>query len=328
MPNQVTRLATVLGKIQPAFGTAEVGLVNTDVLEVEGGYTAEAAVRVAPVKLITGGWSQNKSVLGPRDANVSMQTPFRTGGAEGSFGQIDNLIRAAGFTYVDSDTDADLTDDRRIYTPTAKYSEWEALTIWNHSGNLDTSGSMIDKLQNIIGSGKIMLDFENSTAVFALEGKGLLTSEPANGTAPTITPSTVRPPALKDATVSLLGESDYYLKSFEIDCGVAVVPTLKPGAADSSGLGVTLFTDWESKWTAKFYCDSAITNPHTTFLAGTTGAISIAWGTAPNKCTVGITTAEISESPKRVDDGGVQMWELSGKAIHNSITIQLDTAEA
>lgn len=324
MANQVTALGLVLAKEQAAFGTAETGLLAADILEIQEGGTVEHTPRVAEIALVGGGWTQNQSVIGPRDATVSIALPMRTGAVEGNAGQCALLLGACGTKVTASDTDADETDDRFIYEPSAEYDDWKDITFWDYSGNLDSGNSLITKVHNVVGSCKIDLDFSTCVATLSFEGKGVLTGVPALGTQPAVTPNTVVVPSLGGATVSFFSDTDYNLLSLGLDIGMEATPTLNPGASDGSVLGVTLPTKMRSTWSAKVYHDSSV-NPHTSLIAGTLGTISSAWGTTPNAFTVSSSKAQIT-SCKVSEDGGVTCYDLSGIFVDNDVAVQIDTA--
>lgn len=326
MSRQVEELIQVLLKNQATFGTAESSLVAADVAEVEAGAMISIDPRVKEIALVGAGFTQNKSIIGPRECGITLNYPFRTDGAEtGSPGQIGAALKSCGMLETASDQDTDTTDDRFVYTPTSKQSEYTDSTIWGHSGNLDSSASMIYKAQNVMFNGKIVLDFDNAYASLQLDGKGLLTSIPALGTQASVTPSTAPTPALIDATISFFSDSDYIPINIEFDFGQDIVVTLKPDASDASGLGVVLIAKRKMTWNAKFYHDSGV-NPYTPLFAGTTGTISTAWGALPNLFTVSTTKAQIT-SLSHSDQDGITTYDASGILIDNDLTVQIDTEE-
>ena len=324
MSRQVEELIQVLLKNQATFGTVEGSLVAADVAEVEAGATISIDPRVKDVSLVGAGFTQNKSIIGPRECGITMNYPFRTEGAEtGSSGQIGKALKSCGMLETATDEDTDTTDDRFIYTPTSKQSEYTDSTIWGHSGNLDASESMIYKVQNAMFNGKIVLDFDNAYASLQLDGKGLLTSVPALGTQATVTPSTAPTPALIDATINIFGDSDYIPVSIEFDFGQDIVVTLDPTVAP--GLGIALIAKRKMTWNAKFYHDSGV-NPYTPLFAGTTGTISTAWGTLPNLFTVTTTKAQITNL-SHSDQDGITTYDASGILVDNDFAVQIDTEE-
>lgn len=324
MPDQVEVLEQVLAKVQSAFGTAESSLVAADVIEVEEGASISIDPRIKEIALIGGGFTQNQSIVGPRDVSLSMAMPMRTGNSEGDQGQLEALLRTACMKSTDTDTDADETDDRFVYALTSLASEWQDMTVWGHSGNLDTGDSLIYKVQNVMGNCKISLDFDSALATISYEGKGVLVDVPAFGTQASVTPSTVVSPPLASCTIDIFSDANYIPIQIEFDFGLEVNPTLKPTVA--SGLGVILPTKFKSKWTAKFYHDSNV-NPYTPLFAGTLGNISVAWGSAPNKFTVSTTKAQITEL-KKSSQNGITSYDASGILVDNDLSIQIDTAVA
>ena len=319
---QIDSIGVILLKEQGTRGTAETSLVNTDVAEVENP-NIKIDYRKKEIDLV--GSPQNQSIIGPHECTVSMAYPLRTGAAEGDQGQLKAPLVSSYLVSTDSDTDTDTTDDRFIYAPTRKDSEWVDSTLWVYSGSQDTSLCLLTKIQNLTFGIKFILDFDNAYASMQLEGKGVLVAEPALGTQPTITPSTVLTPALINTTFSFFSDSDYEPLSLEFDLGPDITTLLKQGVA--SGLGITApGSKRKIKWSAKVYHDSGV-NPHTTLLAGTLGTISCAWGTAPNKHTVSTTKAQITDITPSVQDN-VQCFDVSGICVDNDFAYQVDTAAA
>jgi hypothetical protein len=158
-------------------------------------------------------------------------------------------------------------------------------------------------------------------------GSGVYGGSAAAATQPTITKSRVAPPALLGATtLTINGDADYKLVKAEIDGGQSTVLTLDPTA--TYGRGKTAITDRKIKWTATVYMDLPSTvNPETALLGRTEGAITIAYGTAPNKITFDMDYAQIT-GIEFADEGGVQVWNLSGQANRNHFTVALDTTAA
>lgn len=323
MAKQVLALSQVLVKEQATFGTAETTLDNTNAAEVESPKLT-IGTRVRKMALVSGGFSQQRSIIGPREASVSMVYPFRTGNAEASFGAIASAIKACGFKETLSDTDDDSSNDRAIYTPSNKQSEWKDLTVWGYSGNADTSGALLRKIANVMGNGKITLDFNSGVALFNFDGKGILIAEDAAATQASITPSAIVCPSLVGSTINFFGDTDYDLISLEFDFGQEVTVTAAPQTA-TTGLGQSYISKRLITWKAKVYKDTSAI-PVTTFHAGTTGPISVAWGTAPNKWTVSTNKAQIDEPPQDSDENGIETFDLSGICVDNDFAIQADSA--
>jgi hypothetical protein len=322
MAKQVLALSQVLVKEQATFGAAETTLDNTNAAEVESPKLT-IGTRVRKMALVSGGFSQQRSIIGPREASVSMVYPFRTGNAEASFGAIASAIKACGFKETLSDTDEDSSNDRAIYTPSNKQSEWKDLTVWGYSGNADASGALLRKIANVMGNGKITLDFNSGVALFNFDGKGILNAEDTAATQVSITPSAIVCPSLVGSTINFFGD-DYDLISLEFDFGQEVTVTAAP-QTETTGLGQSYISKRLITWKAKVYKDNSAI-PVTTFHAGTTGPISVAWGTAPNKWTVSTTKAQIDEPPQDSDENGIETFDLSGICVDNDFAIQADSA--
>jgi hypothetical protein len=316
---QVKKLETVLCKVQSVFDTPETSLAGTDIIEAESPKISFDPI-VNPIELVGAGFPNNKSIIGPIYAGVELAMPLRTGGAQDSAGQFTTLLKCAGFK-------ESIATHIYSYAITNKQSEWNAATLWGYSGNLDTSGSIIDKIGNLIFDWSIELDFDKGVAKITFTGKGRSGGDPAAGTVPTVTRSTAIPPALKLATISILESSAYVPISMKFEGGLEALPTINC-LETISGLGCSLIGKYQVKWSAKIYRElPSVGNIPSAILAGTTGAMSVVCGTAPNKITYAITTASV-ESEKRSEQNGVETLDIAGRAIDNSFSIAVDTTSA
>lgn len=318
MAKQVVDLGMLLLKIQQTQGVMETVLATTCLSEAtKPQLTFDPSV--TEVALSGSGFSQNASVIGPLEGALNGSYPVRTGGAVDSPGDWAIPLQACGFKETE-------LSHVYTYTPSSVQSEWKGLTAYMYSGNKNTSGAMLRKLANILGTGKITLDFEKSIATFEFNGKGAYDGgAAATETQPAVTKSTALVQNLKGAVMSLFSDSDYIPISIEFDIGNEVNVTTN-GANSVSGKGISVFTKRAIKWTMKCYRDTNVT-PETTLLAGTTGTISVQWGTAPNKITVATTKAQITKADVG-DQNGVETYDLSGICVDNDLTITEDTTVA
>jgi hypothetical protein len=326
MARQVVKLSQVLMKHQTDATTAVASLVAADVMEFEDGFKLSIDPKVTEIRLSGAGFGQNKSVIGVQECAFSGTLPMRTNGIEGATGagQCGKALGICGMLETTSDSDADSSVDRFIYTPSNSISAWKSGTFLGESGNVDSNGSLLRKVQNCMGNAKITLDFDNDVAKLSIDGKGALVSADTVGTQVTVTPLAVDVPSLKGATINFFGDSDYCLTNFELDLGNASTVTLCP--SNANGLGQSVITDRAVKWTAKVYKDSAAIAT-TPLLAGTVGTISIAWGAVPNKITISTTSAQITKVVDG-DQNGVETYELSGICVNNQVAVQFDCAVA
>lgn len=317
MAKQIEELIQLAFKEQASFGTAESSFLASDVMEVEAGAKISIEPRVREISLVSGKFGQNQSVIGPREASISASMPFRTGGVAGSPGDVALFLQACGLKETDS-------SNTFTYIPTSKQSEFKDFTAWALSGNNDTSSAEQYVVQNIMGSGKITLDFDQNSAMFAFEGKGALNAAPSSASQVDKTASSIVVPSLVGATIGFFSDTDYIPISIEFDLGNEVSVTLNP--SNTNGLGISLIAKRKIKWTAKVYRDSGI-DPHGTLFAGTLGGISVAWGTGTNRHTVATTKAQITDV-KDSDQNGISTYDLSGICVDNDLTITINTNAA
>lgn len=318
MAKQVAELIQIAMKEQAVFGTEEGAFSASDVVEVDAGASVSFDPKVREVNLVSGSFGQTKSVIGPKEMSPSMTFQFRTGGALDAVGDIAKGLKASALKE---------SSDAGIYTyvPTSKQSEMVDYTLWLLSGNPDTDSAIQEKVKNVMGSSKIMLDFDNAAATLQFEGKGALAAAFATASQVSKTPSSVAIPALAGCTVNFFGDSNYVPINIEFDLGGEVSTTLKPDDTVSH-LGITMLTKRKVKWTAKVYMDSAAI-PYTELIAGTTGAISVAWGSGSNRFTVATTKAQITGVSKS-DQNGVMAYDLSGICEDNDLTVTINTNAA
>jgi len=317
MAKQVSKLGLLLVKAQTAFGTTEATLTSTDLIETIGppnmsGNYAEST----EVDLVAGSFSQDATVPGPSSVDLTATVYARSGGSD-TPGQYGVLLKLSGMT------ENEETDGIFNYTFTSTSSSITDGTAWGYSGDLSTNGSILRKAANIIFAPK--WNFEAGKPVTCeFVGKGTLVAVPAAATSPAISKASTIPPAFIGATTLTINGSTYYkVLSGEIDAGQEVALLKDPAA--TYGYLNSLITSRKIKWNFKVYKDiPSVVDPETALLGKTTGALTIEFGTAPQKIKWTITTAQITDC-KGSDEGGVETWDLSGIAISNTFTHTLST---
>lgn len=326
MARMVNDLDQILIKQQATFGTAETSLTATELAEVEAGAMISDDAGVTEEELIGVGFPQGIAIIGPSEGSISMSVPVRTGGAEGSTGLLGTLLRACGFKETASDTDADSGSDRYIYTPSNIRSEWKDNTVWAYTGDKSTSAAVLRKMSNVMYNGKFTLDFDTSKATFQADGKGVYNGPAIAGTQASTSPVGVIRPALKNVTVTIMGEADVTPVNIEIDFSQEVIVNLDPTTA--TGKGQSVIRGRKIKFTAKCYVDSVtVFDPESYKANQTRAAFSCAWGTAPNKITLSSTKMQIT-SCNYSDQNGIKTWDLVGHFVDNDFAVQLDTVAA
>lgn len=310
---QIVSLEQVLAKIQTTFGTLEAALTGTEFTEPSKA-TIAFNPAVTPVVLVGAGFSQNVSVVGPLDADLSLSFPFKTGGAQDKPGYWAMFLQSCGFKETP-------TSHVYAYTLSNATDDWKDLTVWGYTGNKNASGALLRKVSSVMSTAKITLDFEKSFATIDFTCKGAYEAASAAATQATVTKGTSLSQALKSATVSILADANLVPLSLEFDINNTVSVLVNPTAAN--GKGLSLIDNKGIKWSLKCYMDSGST-PDATLIAGTTAALSCSWGAAPNKLTVGTTKAmidKISES----NQNGVSTWDITGICVDNDFTVSADT---
>lgn len=320
-------LVQLLLKQQATYGTEEVTLTNSDFAEVEPGASVTFEPAVKTMKYVGVAAGEAAPIIGPIEAGIKFSIPFRTGSAEGAAGFIGTVLRGFGMAVASTDTDADATADRHIYTISEDRTNWKDFTGWFYTGNIGSNKAILTKGYNFLFAGKINLNFDEATAMLEVEGRGASSGVPVVGTQATCTSTGLLAPALKNVTFTLLGDSDFKPISMEIDFNQEVVVCLDPTATHSKGFamikrnGIT--------WKAKVYKDiPSVVDPNTLLLNRTPASFSCAWGTAPNKFTLSSTKAVLTAKPEDSDQNGISTWDLSGVFVDNDFAIQIDTAAA
>lgn len=324
MARMTTNVECFLAKQQATFGTAETSLTNSDFAEVMEGGSVTFEPTVSDQRYIGANTGNAASIIGGLYGSVKFQIPIRSGGSEGATGLLGKVLPALGLKETSSNAGGGVGVDRYVYTIDETQSNWKDLTVWAYTGNKGTSLSVLRKIYNVLFGGKIVLDFENATAMLDIEGRGAYNGAPTDATQPTCSPSGVVSPALRGVTFSMFGDTDYTPISMEIDFNQDVVNTLSPSAA--YGVGVSQIVRKGARWSAKVYQDVVATiAPETALIAGTTGALSVIWGTVPNKFTLASSKMQITKCD-RSDQNGIGVYDLSGIFVDNDISFTIDTA--
>jgi hypothetical protein len=307
-------------QLQDAFGTAETDLDAADLIETIGPAEFSWEPDMTDIALVANGFEQDAAIPGAGSYELTLRAYMRTGNSSGSYGQADTLMLASGMTGATS------AGPIKTYSFGSTRSAYKDATAWGYSGDLSTSSSLLRKMSNVVFRPKWTIE-AGKPVIMECVGSGVYGGSAAAATQPTITKSRVAPPALLGATtLTINGDAEYRLVKAEIDGGQSTVLTLDPTA--TYGRGKTAITDRKIKWTATVYMDLPSTvNPETALLGRTEGAITIAYGTAPNKITFDMDYAQIT-GIDFADEGGVQVWNLSGQANRNHFTVAFDTTAA
>jgi len=316
MGRSVVDLEMILAKLQSSFGTMATPLTSADYVQ-PGKPSFAMDVPATKVESVGVNFGQDPSVIGPREAAISMSFPLRSGGAQDLPGDWTKFLQASGFKE---------TETTNVYSyALATRAEWKDLTLWGYSGDQGSNAALRQVVANALFSAKISLDFKTAYGQIDFNGKGVYSGLPIAATQPAATRHSLVTPNLLGFIGSFF-DASYTLLSINFDIGGEISVCIAPQSTDGSGKGISLFTDIKIKWDAKVYLDTAmVAQPHAKLIAGTQGATSIAWGTAPNKITVADAAMQI-ESVKESDENKVKTYDLSGISIGNGLTITVDTS--
>jgi hypothetical protein len=315
MGKQIKKLEMVLAMQSSVFGTYETTLTGSHFIEPQKP-TLSMNPSINIVELVGGGSSNRFPVVGPSEAEVSLSFPLRTTGVADGVGEYGIFLEASGWK-------KSASTHAYTYAPTDKISEFKDVTLWGYTGGADASGSTLLKVGNLMFTPKFMLDFEKGLATIDFTGKGLFVGAPEVASQPTVSRVSNLCPALRGATITIMGDTDYVPISFELDDANGVTSTISPAA--TSGKGAALIDGHKIGWKCKVYKDLPATiDPIAGWLASTDAAISIMWGTAPNKFTLA-TTDSIITDVKSSDQNGIETWDITGIAKFNGVSLVVDT---
>lgn len=320
MSKMVSELKLLLVQLQDTFGTAETDLTGSDLIETIGPAEFSWDPDMTPIELVGSTFDQDAAVPGAGSYELTLRAYMRTGNASGEYGQCDTLMQAACMVGTTS------AGPIKTYAFTSTRSAYKDATAWGYSGDLSTSSALLRKMSNIIFRPKWTLE-AGKPAIIECTGMGVFGGAATAATQPSITKARVSPPALLGAsTLTINGDNDYKLLKAEIDASQETNLTLDP--SQTYGRGNNALTKRKINWTATVYMDVPGTvDPEAALLAKTEGAITIAYGTAPNKITFDMDYSQIT-GVELADDSGVQVWNLSGQANQNHFTVAFDTTPA
>lgn len=316
MGYQATNLTLLLLKEQSVFGTVETSLVSTDLVETIGAPKLKWNANAEPINLVAGSFDQDASVPGISTQELSFSVYARVNTAD-DVGQFGKLLRCSGMTETES------PDGTYTYAFTSDLSAATDFTAWLYSGSQEASGSILRKGGNgilipkfTLEAGKPAMAEFSSTTTFGGVG--------AAATMPSITKERSVASALCGAsTLTINGDTDYKLISCEIDPGQEVGFTKDPSQTYCGGQSV--ITNRKIAFTAKVYkLLPSVVDPETALLNKTTGAITIEWGTAPQKIKFTGTYAQITDIDHD-DEDAVETWTLKGIFQRNDFSIVLTT---
>lgn len=316
MAKQNLNQTLLLLKEQGTFGTKESALTGTDVLETIGAAKLKFNPNNTPIDLVAGSMDQDALIPGMCENELSFSIYARAAAAD-DVGQFGRCLRCSAMTETES------SDGIFDYVFTSVLGSMTDFTAWLYSGNADASGSILRKAYNGILSPKWMLE-AGKPATMECSSKLTFEGIGAVATMPAITKERTLPSALIGAsTLTINGDSDYGLLSCEIDPQQEIVLTQDP--TETYGMGLSVVTNRKIKWKAKVYKDlPATVDPETALLNKTLAALTIEWGTAPQKVKFSGDYAQINEIDHS-DESGVECWDLSGSFVRNDFTIRLST---
>jgi len=316
MAKMVSKQKLLLVKNQSVFNTPETSLGADDVVETVEQPEFSLNADVTEIDHVAGAFDQDVAIPGIISYDITAKVYMRTGGASQSYGQIDKLLLASGMT-------GSTSGAVKTYQFTSTQSAYTAATAWGYSGNKSTGGALLRKAGNIVWKPKWTIE-AGKPVIMEISGTGTYGGAAASATQPSITKLRSNPPAFVAATtITINGDSDYKVLKAEIDAGQTTELTVDP--AQTYGKGEATITDRKIKWSATVYQDLPSTvDPETALINKTEGGLVFVYGTAPNKITFSCGYSQITDI-KEGDEGGVQVWNLSGQCNRNDFSIILDT---
>lgn len=316
MANQSEKIKLLLIQKQGVFGTAETDVAAADVIETIGPATIKLNPNGTEVDLVAGALSQDGFVPGAADLDLAFKV-YCVGAGSDAPGQYGTLLELAGLVK------SEVVDGTFTYAFTSAQASLADFTAWLYSGNLNTSGSVLRKAYNGLIIPKWTFAAGKPT-IFDCTSKMGYGGIPAAATSPSITKQATIPPAFfATAALSIVGDSDYQIISGEIDGGQTAALTLDP--SDTYGNGLSVLTDRKIKWKFKVYQDiPSVVDPETALTGKTQGALTITYGTVPQKLSWSLATAQIIDIDHD-DEGGVSTWTLSGISAANAFAHSIQT---
>lgn len=305
-------LGLIAAAQQTNLYTPNTTFTNDNVLGVLGEFSFASNANATLIQN-AGKQGQRAAVPQPSNGDITITYPIKGGGATGSYGECFGLLDACCMSSSEA-------LDVKTWTPTDDISNWKAYTMRHYSGNLSAGNCKISQINNVMFNAKIMFDWtgEEGYAKIEYSGKGDYNGAPTLGNILTRTQETIPVEAIYGLTKTFFGDNDYELLKLEFDLGINIVVT-------KGETRYALRSTEAIKWSATVYNDSTVV-PETLFSAGTTGQISLQWGTSPNVITVatGATAAQIVSHSSSEQDG-IETIDLTGIVIGNDLTIENDS---
>ena len=309
---QSVKLDMLLAKLQSAIGTPETGLLAADYLDCQNPQISYGH-EMTKLETVGGGFNQPKSVVGAVKSGVQFDVAVRTGGSA-AVGYLSRLLKTCAMKET-------VVSTTSTFALTSLASEWNSLTFWGYTGNMGASKSRLRKIANSMGSMDLSLDFEKGFALAKFAYEGTQQGPATAASQPTVTRSTIDPPALKGVVSTIMGDSDYIPISANISLGVRAPNIVKP--SDAYGRGQPVVAEVQHSIKVKVYQDiPSVVDPETRLSAGTTGSLSLAWGSVPNGITISAATCQIDDLQES-DWNGIKTWDLTLHAIDNCLQIVL-----
>ena len=199
-----------------------------------------------------------------------------------------------------------------------------AATLWGYRGGPGANKAILEKYGNVMFDGTLSLEHGKRCEV-DFTGRGKLVSLPGVATMPSINTFRERVvvPTYKAATTMFMGVTDYKLVKFELPFGQDIQNLDDP--TDTFGGGETEMADRKISWSATVYLrPTATLIPQIKLHAGTSGAISIQWGSVYGSPDLRIyaPNAYLS-SVKEGNRNGILTWECKGTFLANDVAIRI-----
>lgn len=325
MSDMSTALQLLLVKPQTDFGTPETDLSANDLIETIGQPTLKWNSDGTSIKTVGGNFGSSRFVPGAGYYDVSFQHYMATGGAAGNFGQTGRLLDICAMLRTESDEDSDLTDETAVWTFTSVRTELKDATIWMYSGDKSEGGALLRKTGNVILLPK--WSFESGKPVtMEISAVGTYEGPATAATQPDVTKQQVHIPALMDVTgLTINGETGYRLLSGSIDAQQQA--SLSKDVSKTYGRGRSGLSDREITGSFTVYKElPSVVDPETALINRTEGALSVEYGTAPDRISFDSDYCQINDI-EHSEDEGFETWTLSVQFNRDDLKITMNTSE-
>jgi len=315
MATSFDELNVLLAKLQSAKAQEGTGLVGSNFLAVGQGFELGPSYAMEPMDFASGTFGQAQNIFGGGGVDIKINMPVIPT-ASTTEPDVGLLLKCSGM-------EVSTSTNLHTYAFTSTPASQKDATLWKYSGLLTASESVLTKAHSAQFDFK--LSAEAGKALMAeFTGKGVLSAIPAvtSYVTGTLTLPSVGPAYLKATTMKVCETACKVIK-FEMTAGNTVVLVKDPST--TYGFGYAEITKRQSAWTATVI-EAAAFLPHTNLEAGTLGDFDIVFGSGTGSKVEIVSGSDKSQltSVKHSSDEGVNVWELAGIFVDNSVSIKVN----